>query len=212
LDCGCDAQTINQSSAVDGTGVAAEGENLSQKQIGREYPAIECTPNLEIGTICLTSETNPKSLVDFISIGSDSRSLEKSTSHVYSRYEVACLDSEMPVNYLCFPDNPNRFSHAWSVGFETREFSFMHEDSIFYVGMRSLKRSMMNQIDYLVVELKRILKQDFELLLNRGRLFYTKSGLLGVNVSSSYQFDCEVFKLASAAQTPMVKSNPAFAT
>jgi hypothetical protein len=44
------------------------------------------------------------------------------------------------------------------------------------------------------------MKHEFELLLNRGKLFYTKSGLFGINISSSYQFGGEVFKLAPAAQ------------
>jgi hypothetical protein len=73
--------------------------------------------------------------------------------------------------------------------------------------MNCLKSDVLNQIDYTVVELK----QEFELLLNRERLFYTKSGLFGINISSSYQFGVEVFKLASPAQPPVIKSNPAFA-
>jgi hypothetical protein len=66
--------------------------------------------------------------------------------------------------------------------------------------MRSLKRKLLNQIDFAEIELKRTMKQEFELLLNRGRLFYTKSGLFGINISSRYQFGCKVFKLAPAAQ------------
>jgi uncharacterized phage-like protein YoqJ len=79
-----------------------------------------------------------------------------------------------------------------------------------YVGMRNVKRSVFNQIDYAVVEIRRTMKQEIELLLNRGRLFYTKSGLFGINISSSYQFGSEVFKLEPAAQPPVVKSNPSF--
>jgi hypothetical protein len=117
----------------------------------------------------------------------------------------------MPALYS-FPNNLNNFSHVSSAGYITREFSFTHESSIIFVGMRSLKRNFVNQIDFAVVELKRTLKQEYELLLNQGRLFYTKSGLFGVNISNPYQFGCEVFKLAPASQPPVVKSNPAFAT
>jgi hypothetical protein len=119
---------------------------------------------------------------------------------IYSNNEVACFDSEIPAKFLNFPNNLNDSSHVSSIGFETREFSLTHESSIFFVGMRSLKQSYLNQIDFTIIELKRTLKQDFELLLNHGRLFYKKSGLFGVNISDSYQFGCEVFKLASAAQ------------
>jgi hypothetical protein len=56
-----------------------------------------------------------------------------------------------------------------------------------------------NQIEYAVVEVKRTLKREFELHLNQGRLFYTKSGLFGVNVSRLFQFDEDVFKLAPTA-------------
>jgi hypothetical protein len=192
-----DAPAINQFFAVDGSGVAAESENLNSIQICRQSPAIECTPNFVIGTTCLTSETNPKSSAESFSIVSDSRSLE---NFVYSSSEVACFDSEMPAKFLNFPNNLNNSSHVSSVGFETREFSFTHENSVFFVGMRSLKQSYLNQIDFTIIELKQTLKQDFELLLNRGRLFYTKSGLFGINISNSYQFGCEVFKLAPTAQ------------
>jgi hypothetical protein len=212
LDCECDAQTIYHSSAVDGTGVAAESENLSQKQICRQNPAIECNKNFVNGTICLTSETNPKSLADFISIEGDSRSLEKYMNDLYSSSEVVYSNFKMPASYLTFPSNSNDYAHASSVGVETREFILMHEGNVMYVGMINVKRNVFNQIDYSVVELKRTLKQEFELLLNRGRLFYTKSGLFGINISSSYQFGREVFKLAPAAQPPVVKSNPSFTT
>jgi hypothetical protein len=74
------------------------------------------------GTICLTSETNPKSLDDVISIEGDSRSLEKYTSDVYSSSEVVCSNSKMPASYLIFLNDPNNFAHASSVGVETREF------------------------------------------------------------------------------------------
>jgi hypothetical protein len=106
----------------------------------------------------------------------------------------------MPAAGFSFPYNPNKSFQAPFVGSVTREFCFAHENSIFYVGMRSLKKKLLNQIDYAIIDLKRTMKQEFELLLNGGRLFYTKSGLFGINISSNYQFGCEVFKLAPAAQ------------
>jgi hypothetical protein len=114
LDCECEAQTIDQSSTVDGSGVAAEGENLSQRQISRQSPAIECTPNFVIGTTCLTSETNPKSPAEYVSIVSDSRSLEKVSSCSFSGNEVACFSnySKIPAASFRFPDNLNNSFHA----------------------------------------------------------------------------------------------------
>jgi hypothetical protein len=163
--------------------VAAEGENLSHKQIHKQNPAIESTPNFEIGTICLSLETNAKYLAESLSIVSGSKSLEK---YVYLK-EVACFDSNLPA-FLKYSGGSSNLTHVPSVDFVTREFSFMHESSMFYDGMRSLKKDLVNQIDYAVIELKRTLKQEFELLLNHGRLFYTKRGLFGINISSSYQF------------------------
>jgi hypothetical protein len=118
----------------------------------------------------------------------------------------------MPAEYLSFQNDLNNSSHASSKGLETKEFSFMHENSMIYVVMRSLKKGKLNQLVYTAVVLKQTLKQEFELLLNRVRLFYTKSRLFGVNISSYYQFGYEVFKLAHAAQPPVIKPNPAFAT
>jgi hypothetical protein len=54
-----DARAINQFPAVDGSGKAAESENLSQKQICKQSPAIECTSSLVIGTTSSTSGTSP---------------------------------------------------------------------------------------------------------------------------------------------------------
>jgi hypothetical protein len=63
--------------------------------------------------------------------------------------------------------------------------------------MRNAKLDFCSQIDYTIVEMK---KQQ-ELLLNRGRLIYTKLGLFGVNYSKSFpfpfQFDEEVSKFTS---------------
>jgi hypothetical protein len=42
LDCECKALTIDQSSAVDGSSVAAEGEYLIISQIRRQNPAVDC--------------------------------------------------------------------------------------------------------------------------------------------------------------------------
>jgi hypothetical protein len=53
-----DAQTIDQFSAVDGSDVAVEDDNLNSIQIRRQSSAVECTPNSEIGTIRLTSGTS----------------------------------------------------------------------------------------------------------------------------------------------------------
>jgi hypothetical protein len=55
-DCECEAQAIYHSSAVDGSGVAAETEHLRKKQMCRQDPAVECTEVFVNGTICLPSE------------------------------------------------------------------------------------------------------------------------------------------------------------
>jgi hypothetical protein len=151
-----DARTIDQFSAVDGSGVAAEDDNLNSIQIRRQSLAIECTPNFVIGTTCLTSETNPKSPAEYFGIVSDSRSLEKLSSRSFSRNEVACFSnySKRPAAGFSLPNNLNNSLQAPSVGPVTREFSFVHEDSICYVEMRSLKEKLLNQIDYTVIELK----------------------------------------------------------
>jgi hypothetical protein len=49
-----DARTIDQFSAVDGSDVAAEDDNLFHKQIRRQSSAIDCTSNSVIGITCLT--------------------------------------------------------------------------------------------------------------------------------------------------------------
>jgi hypothetical protein len=77
LDCECQAQTINQSSNVDGPDGAADEGNLLSTQILRQTSAIESTQYSEIGNICLTSEINPKILVYNISIVSEPRSSEE---------------------------------------------------------------------------------------------------------------------------------------
>jgi hypothetical protein len=157
-----------------------------------------------IGTTCLTSGTNQRSPAEYFIVVGNSGSLEKVSTCSFSRNEVACFSnySKMPAAGFNLPNNLNNSFHDSSVGLVTREFSFVHENSIFYVGMRSLKKKLLNQIDYVVNELKRTMKREFELLLNRGRLFYTKCGMFGINVSNYYQFGCEVFKLAPAAQPP----------
>jgi hypothetical protein len=73
-DCECEAQTINHSPAVDGSGVAAEGDDLSKKQIRKQSPAIECNQSSVNGTICLSSETNLKSPAELFSIDVGSES------------------------------------------------------------------------------------------------------------------------------------------
>jgi hypothetical protein len=78
--------------------------------------------------------------------------------------------------------------------------------------MKMINKGILNQIGYTVLEFNRKSKQGFELHLDRGRLFYNKNGLFGVNESSSYQFDPEVIKLAAVTYPPPIKSNPAFAT
>jgi hypothetical protein len=62
-----------------------------------------CIHNLEIGTICLPSETNPKDRADLFSIVSSSRSLEKSVylKNIYS-------DSNLPA-VLDFPSDFSSF-------------------------------------------------------------------------------------------------------
>jgi hypothetical protein len=57
-----------------------------------------------------------------------------------------------------------------------------------------------------VLELERTSKQRIELRLNRGRLFYTKSG---ISESWKYQFGLEIIKLAPATYLPggQTKSN-----
>jgi hypothetical protein len=105
-NCECGEQTIYQSYTVDGSGVAAEGVYLSKKQIHKQNPAIERNCNLEIGTICLSSETNPKDRADLFSIVSSSRSLEK-----YADPENVYSDFNLPA-VLDFPSNSNSLTHV----------------------------------------------------------------------------------------------------
>jgi hypothetical protein len=173
LGCERDARTFDQSPAVDGSGVAAEHENLASSQIFRQSPAVECNHSFVNGTICLSSKTNPKNFVDYLCIEEGSRSLEKFTN----AYDVAFSDFQLPTFYQ---NNSNSFIHAPTVGFEARDFCYKHEGSVFYVGMRNSRCSWYSQVDYTVLEIKLTMKLELELLLNRGRLIYTKSGLLGV--------------------------------
>jgi hypothetical protein len=55
LDGKSDMRTINQSSDIDGSGVAAEDENLNSVQIPRQNPAVECNQSLVNGTTSLIS-------------------------------------------------------------------------------------------------------------------------------------------------------------
>jgi hypothetical protein len=172
-------------------------------QIPRQSLAIECTPISEIEKICLTSETSLKTPAEVISIVSEARSLEKFEEYQGKRRsEVVCCKqySQKPAEYLyeCNHNNPNYLSHVHTEDLEVKEFWFMHGESFYYAGMKHSKEGAFNQIDYAVVEVRRTLKREIELHLNHGKLFYTKSGLFGVNVSSFYQFDFEVFKLDSA--------------
>jgi hypothetical protein len=87
--------------------------------------------------------------------------------------------------------------HVPTKDLEVNEFTFIHGESVYYVGMKMISKEILNQIGFKVLEFNRKSKQGFELHLNRGRLFYSKNGLFGVNESSSYQFDSRVIKLAA---------------
>jgi hypothetical protein len=76
--------------------------------------------------------------------------------------------------------------------------------------VKNIRLECCSQIDYLILEVKRAAKQ--ELLLNRGRLIYTRSGLFGINHFSSFQFDDVLSMFAAAAKPPVIKSNPSFTT
>jgi hypothetical protein len=110
LDCECEAQTINHSSTVDGSGVAAESEYSTQKRICKQSPAVECNNNLVNETICLSSETDPKSPADLFCIDVGSESLEKFFSQVFVN-EVVCLESKLPVINLLDPNDPSNLAH-----------------------------------------------------------------------------------------------------
>jgi hypothetical protein len=114
-DCKCEAQTINHSSAVVGSGVAAENENMNSTHICRQSPANECTPRLENGTICLSSEIDLKNPADLFCIDHGSEGLEKFINQVFLN-EVVCLESKLPVISLVDPYNPSNFTHAPSNG------------------------------------------------------------------------------------------------
>jgi hypothetical protein len=200
-DCECEAQAIYHSSVVDASDGAAETKNLITSQIVKQSSGVECTEAFVNGTTCLCSETNPNGSANLICIREDLTGSEK------------CFDSLSNVFSNSFPttwtqNNSNIFIHAPSVGCEARDFCFVHDDSTFYVGMKNIRFDCYSQIDYLGLEVKRAAKQ--ELLLNRGRLIYTRSGLFGVNHFNSYQFDDVLTKLSSAAITPVVKLNPSF--
>jgi hypothetical protein len=66
--------------------------------------------------------------------------------------------------------------------------------------MKNVKFDSYSQIDYAIIEFRRTKQQ--ELLLNRGRLIYTKNALFGVNYSNSFQFDEVVSKFSSEAKSP----------
>jgi hypothetical protein len=159
----------------------------------------------------LSSETNTKSPADLISIDIGSESLEKFFSQMFLN-EVVCLESKLPVINLLDPNDPSNLAHAPTSGVETNELVLMHDGNITYVGMKKLQFGQFSQFDYLSLEFNRTSKQEFELLLNRGRFFYTKSGMSCKSFSSSYQFGEEVFKLAPAAYPPVIKSIPFLTT
>jgi hypothetical protein len=202
-DCEYGAQAINHSPSVDGSGVAADTLYLITSQIVKQYPAVECTEAFVNGTICLSSETDPKSVANSICISDDLISSKKRADQFHDVFS-----NSFPTTWT--QNNPIFFAHAPSVGCEARDCCFKHGGSIFYVGMKNIRFDCYSQIDYLVLGVKRAAKQ--ELLLNRGRLIYTRSGLFGVNYFDAYQFDDVLSKFSSAAKPPWIKSNPSFTT
>jgi hypothetical protein len=71
----------------------------------------------------------------------------------------------------------------------------VHDGNVYYVGMKNIQFADYNQMDYIVCEVRRTAKQ--ELLLNRGRLIYTKSGVFGVNYFNSFWLEDVLSKLTS---------------
>jgi hypothetical protein len=67
LDRGCDLQAIDQFSNVGGSDAAVVGLNYGEIHNHKQSLAIESNYISEIGKICLTSETNPKVLIELVS-------------------------------------------------------------------------------------------------------------------------------------------------
>jgi hypothetical protein len=200
LGCKCDAQTIDHSSAVAGSVGAVEAGHLFGKNKCVDKPQSVNALRLENGTICLLSEINPKSIDEFSCI---SNNLTSFSSH--SQEDFSCF------NIITWTrNNSNNYHHASSKGCKTKEFCFEHDGNSFYVGMKNVKFDSCSQIDYVICEFRRTKQQ--ELLLNRGRLIYTKNWLFGVNYSNSFQFDEVVSKFTSEAKSPGIKSIPLITT
>jgi hypothetical protein len=63
-DCECEAQTIYHHSNIDESLAAAGTKAMYTKHSGRQNGIVESTTDLADRTICLTSETNPKILIE----------------------------------------------------------------------------------------------------------------------------------------------------
>jgi hypothetical protein len=104
-----------------------------------------------IGTTCLTSETNPKTPAKVISIVSEPKSLERLKDYQEKSDEVVCCKQSFQMRVECLilgiQNNLNILSHVHTVDREVKEFSFMHGESIYYVGMKRLKIEAFHQID-----------------------------------------------------------------
>jgi hypothetical protein len=100
--------------------------------------------------------------------------------------------------------------HANIEDLVVKEFTFNHDGSLYYVGMNVQLIGSLNQFKFAVLKFNLTSKQRIELHLDRGRLFYAKNRMFGLNESNYYQFEPKVVKLASVAYPPVVKSNPTF--
>jgi hypothetical protein len=220
LDCECEAQTINQFTHVDGPDAAAWGLNYGEIQNHRQSSAIESNYISEIGKICLTSETDPKVLAEnFVNFsessyheGNNISSGDKFSGTEDWYYGQINKLSADDFTILSHHNNPETYYHVHSDGPREREFIFIHGKILYCVGMKQSKVGVFNQIGFAVVEVSQTSKQKIELSLNRGKLFYTKNGMFGINESSYYQFDPEIIKLAPATYSQMIKPNPTFST
>jgi hypothetical protein len=90
-----------------------------------------------------------------------------------------------------------------------KEFTCNHRGNLYYVRIENQFTGLLNQFKFAVLGLIQTSKQRIELHLNREKIFYTKSGMFRVSVSSCYQFEPEFVKLASAAYPSggQIKSN-----
>jgi hypothetical protein len=162
-----------------------------------------------IGKICSESEKDPEILIDAVNDNSVGQvQFVISNENQYQLQQFKSLSVE-DFRVRSHQNNPDDNSHVSSVDRDVKEVLFEREDKVFYIGMKQSVSGALNQFEYVVVEVDRTPKSIMELRLNRGKFFYTKNGMFGLNESSNFQIDPQVIKLALVFNLG-IKSNPTF--